>query len=422
LPAHFVRGSLEQFQPSAADDEFGAEFEKAAPHRGPKPRAATCDEDPLADEQIFFEHCFIPPRVFQRRHNPNPIVGPLQIRQEALIFELDPIVRTPGVSMKAILCSQFCQPDDLVLADVADPVAEPGQAVIAIKAAALNFFDILMIQGKYQIKPPFPFSPAAEVAGIIESVGAGVTGLKVGDRVVASCGHNGAREKIALPAVSIVKIPDNLDFDRAAGIIIIYGTALHALEDRASPKPGETLAVLGAAGGTGLAACELGRLMGLKVIACASSEEKLEFAKAHGAELTLNYAKEDLKEGLRRLTGGKGVDIIFDPVGGTYAEAALRAIAWEGRFLVIGFAAGDIPKMPLNLALLKGCDIRGVFWGNWARLNPENNRANLEKLVRWTAEGKLSSHVDRTFPLAQTADALKVLAGRKAMGKVVLHP
>jgi NADPH2:quinone reductase len=246
--------------------------------------------------------------------------------------------------MKAILCSQYCQPDDLVLADVPDPVAEPGQAVIAIKAAALNFFDILMIQGKYQIKPPFPFSPAAEVAGVIESVGAGVTDLKVGDRVVASCGHNGAREKIALPANTIVKIPDNLDFDRAAGIIIIYGTALHALEDRASPKPGETLAVLGAAGGTGLAACELGKLMGLKVIACASSDEKLEFAKAHGAELTLNYSKEDLKEGLRRLTGGKGVDIIFDPVGGTYAEAALRSIAWEGRFLVIGFAAGDIRR------------------------------------------------------------------------------
>jgi NADPH:quinone reductase len=324
--------------------------------------------------------------------------------------------------MKAILCSQFCQPDDLVLADVPDPVAEAGQAVIAIKSAALNFFDILMIQGKYQIKPPFPFSPAAEVAGVIESIGTGVTGVKVGDRVIASCGHNGAREKIALPADSLVKIPDSLDFDRAAGIIIIYDTALHALEDRAQLKPGETMAVLGAAGGTGLAACELGKLMGAKVIACASSEEKLEFAKAHGAELTLNYAKEDLKEGLRRLTDGKGVDVIFDPVGGTYAEASLRSIAWQGRFLVIGFAAGDIPKMPLNLALLKSCDIRGVFWGQWARLNPAKNHANLEKLVKWTAEGKLSSHVDRTFPLAQTADALKVLAGRKAMGKVILHP
>jgi NADPH:quinone reductase len=313
--------------------------------------------------------------------------------------------------MKAVLCSQYCGPDDLVLTEVPDPVAGPGEAVIAIKSAALNFFDLLMIQGRYQVKPPFPFSPAAEVAGVIESLGSGVTTLRVGDRVMASCGHNGAREKIALPANSIIKIPDNLDFARAAGIIIIYGTALHA-----------TMAVLGAAGGTGLAACELGKLMGLKVIACASSQEKLDFAKAHGAELGLNYASEDLKEGLRRLTDGKGVDIIFDPVGGSYAEAALRAIAWEGRFLIIGFAAGDIPKMPLNLALLKGCDIRGVFWGNWARLNPAKNRANLEKLVKWTAEGKISSHVDRTFPLAQTADALKVLAGRKAMGKVILHP
>lgn len=324
--------------------------------------------------------------------------------------------------MKAILCSQYCGPDDLVLADIPDPVAGPGEAVIAIKAAALNFFDLLMIQGKYQIKPPFPFSPSAEVAGVIESVGAGVTDLKVGDRVMASCGHNGAREKIALPASAIIKIPDNLDFDRAAGITIIYGTTLHALEDRASPKPGETLAVLGAAGGTGLAACEIGKLLGLKVIACASSDEKLAFAKQHGAELTLNYSKEDLKEGLKKLTGGKGVDIVYDPVGGSYSEAALRAIAWEGRFLVIGFAAGEIPKMPLNLALLKGCDIRGVFWGAWTKINPAKNRANLERLAKWTAEGKLSSHVDRTFPLAQTADALKVLAGRQAMGKVILHP
>ncbi|SFL37862.1 NADPH2:quinone reductase [Bradyrhizobium sp. NFR13] len=324
--------------------------------------------------------------------------------------------------MKAILCSQFCEPDDLVFADIDDPVAGDGQVVIAIKAAALNFFDILMIQGKYQVKPPFPFSPAAEVAGVVESIGSGVTGLKVGDRVVASVGHNGAREKIAVPAASAVKIPDNLDFDRAAGVIITYGTALHALEDRASPKPGETLAVLGAAGGTGLAACELGKLLGLKVIACASSDEKLEFARKHGADIGLNYATEDLKEGLKKLTDGKGVDIIFDPVGGKFAEAALRAIAWEGRFLVIGFAAGDIPKMPLNLALLKGCDIRGVFWGAWVRQNPEKNRANLEKLVKWAAEGKISSHVDRTFPLAKTADALKVLAGRHAMGKVILHP
>ncbi len=324
--------------------------------------------------------------------------------------------------MKAVLCSQFCGPDDLVLSDIADPVAGPGEAVIAIKAAALNFFDLLMIQGKYQVKPPFPFSPAAEIAGVIESVGAGVTDLKVGDRVAASIGHNGARQKVAAPATSIVKIPDNLDFDRAAGVIVIYGTAYHALADRADPKPGETLAVFGAAGGTGLAACELGKLLGLKVIACASSDEKLDFAKRHGADMTLNYAKEDLREGLKRLGGEKGIDIVFDPVGGDFAEIGVRSLAWKGRFLVIGFAGGQIPKIPLNLALLKGCDIRGVFWGAYMKRDPKHGRAALEKLMQWAAEGKISSHVDRTFPLAKTTDALKVLAERKAMGKVILHP
>jgi NADPH2:quinone reductase len=324
--------------------------------------------------------------------------------------------------MKAVLCSQFCGPDDLVLTDIPDPVAGPGEAVIAIKSAALNFFDLLMIQGKYQVKPPFPFSPAAEIAGVIESVGAGVTDLKPGDRVAASIGHNGAREKVAVATSQIVKIPDNLDFDRAAGVIVIYGTALHALQDRADPKPGETLAVFGAAGGTGLAACELGKVLGLKVIACASSDEKLAFAKQHGAELTINYAKEDLKEALKRIGGDKGIDIVFDPVGGSFAEAGVRALAWKGRFLVIGFAGGEIPKIPLNLALLKGCDIRGVFWGAYMKRDPKDGRANLEKLMQWAADGKISSHVDRTFPLAQTTDALKVLAGRQAMGKVILNP
>ena len=324
--------------------------------------------------------------------------------------------------MKAVLCSQFCGPDDLVLSDIADPVAGPGEAVINIKAAALNFFDLLMIQGKYQVKPPFPFSPAAEIAGVIESIGAGVTDLKIGDRVAASIGHNGARQKVAAPATSIVKIPDNLDFDRAAGVIVIYGTAFHALADRADPKPGETLAVFGAAGGTGLAACELGKLLGLKVIACASSDEKLDFAKKHGADMTLNYAKEDLREGLKRLGGERGIDIVFDPVGGDFAEVGVRSLAWKGRFLVIGFAGGQIPKIPLNLALLKGCDIRGVFWGAYMKRDPKHGRAALEKLMQWAAEGKISSHVDRTFPLAKTTDALKVLAERKAMGKVILHP
>ena len=322
--------------------------------------------------------------------------------------------------MKAILCSQYCGPDDLVLADIPDPVAGPGEAVIAIKAAALNFFDLLMIQGKYQIKPPFPFSPSAEVAGVIESVGAGVTDLKVGDRVMASCGHNGAREKIAMPAADIIRIPDNLDFDRAAGITIIYGTTLHALEDRAGAKPGETMAVLGAAGGTGLAACELGKLMGLKVIACASSDEKLAFAKRHGAELTLNYSKEDLKDGLKKLTGGKGVDIVFDPVGGSFSEAALRAVAWEGRFLVIGFAAGDIPKIPLNLTLLKGCDIRGVFWGAFTVREPEKNIANINELFELWQAGKINPLISETYTLETAPDAIAKLENRSAVGKLVV--
>lgn len=324
--------------------------------------------------------------------------------------------------MKAILCSQWCEPDDLVLGDLPDPVAGPGEVVIAIKSAALNFFDILMIQGKYQTKPPFPFSPAAEIAGVVESVGAGVTGFKPGDRVISSVGYNGAREKVAAPAGATLKIPDSLDYDRAAGLIVIYATALHALQDRADPKPGETLVVLGAAGGTGLAAIEIGKLLGLRVVACASSDEKLQFCKDHGADVLFNYAKDDLKDGLKKIGGVKGIDIVFDPVGGDFTEPALRALGWEGRLLVIGFASGPIPRIPLNLALLKSCDIRGVFWGAFNKAFPEQSNANFAKIIQWAAEGRISSHVHATFPLAKTAEALKVLSSRQAMGKVILHP
>jgi NADPH2:quinone reductase len=324
--------------------------------------------------------------------------------------------------MKAIICSQWCEPDDLVLGDLPDPVAGPGEVVIAIKSAALNFFDILMVQGKYQTRPPFPFSPAAEIAGVIESVGAGVTDFKAGDRVISSVGYNGAREKVAAKATDTLKIPDSLDYDRAAGLIIIYATALHALQDRADPKPGETMVVLGAAGGTGLAAIEVGKLLGLRVVACASSDDKLQFCKRYGADVLFNYAKEDLKEGLKKIGGAKGIDIVFDPVGGDFSEAALRALGWEGRLLVIGFASGPIPRIPLNLALLKSCDIRGVFWGGFNKAFPDRSRANLEKIVQWAAEGKISSHVHATFPLAKTPEALKVLSSRQAMGKVILHP
>ena len=324
--------------------------------------------------------------------------------------------------MKAILCTHFGGPDELEFSDLPDPSPGSGEVVVAVKSAALNFFDTLIIAGKYQLKPPFPFSPASEFAGVIESVGAGVSGLKAGDRVLGYGGFGAAREKVVLPAQRVVKIPDSLDFDRAAGITVIYGTTLHALKDRAHLKSGETLAVLGASGGTGLAAIEIGKLMGARVIACASSDDKLAFCKERGADDTINYASEDLKEALRRVTGGKGVDVIYDPVGGSYAEAALRSIAWQGRFLVIGFAAGEIPKIPLNLALLKGCDIVGVFWGAFIERNPQGHQANMAELVRWADAGKISAHVHATYPLAETPAAIKAIADRKVMGKVILHP
>jgi NADPH:quinone reductase len=324
--------------------------------------------------------------------------------------------------MKAILCTHFGGPDELELADLPDPTPGPGEVVVAVRSAALNFFDTLIIAGKYQFRPPFPFSPASEFAGVVESVGAGVTSVAVRDRVLGYGGHGAAREKIAISAQRVVRIPAALDFDRAAGLTVIYGTTLHALKDRAHLKSGETLAVLGASGGTGLAAIELGKLMGARVIACASSDDKLAFCKARGADDGINYAKDDLKEALRRLTGGKGADVIYDPVGGPYAEPALRSIAWQGRFLVIGFAAGEIPKIPLNLALLKGCDIVGVFWGAFIERDPAGHQANMAELVRWAADGKLSAHVHATYPLADTPTALKAIADRSVMGKVILRP
>ncbi len=324
--------------------------------------------------------------------------------------------------MKAVLCTHFGGPGDLEFKDLPDPAPGSGEVVVAVKAAALNFFDTLLIAGKYQVKPPFPFSPAAEFAGIVESIGAGVTGLAPGDRVLGYGGFGAAREKIALSAQRVVKIPAALDFDRAAGLTVIYGTTLHALKDRARLKSGETLAVLGASGGTGLAAVEIGKLMGARVIACASSDDKLAFARERGADDGINYASEDLKDALRRVSGGKGVDVIYDPVGGPYAESALRAIAWQGRFLVIGFAAGEIPKIPLNLALLKGCDIVGVFWGAFIERDPKAHQANMDELVRWASEGKISAHVHGVYPLGETPQALQAIADRKVMGKVILRP
>jgi NADPH2:quinone reductase len=324
--------------------------------------------------------------------------------------------------MKAVLCTHHCKPDELEISDLPDPVAAEGQAVVRVRAAALNFFDTLIIAGKYQTKPAFPFSPAAEFAGEVESVGPGVTAVRPGDRVAGNIGHGAARERIAVAADRLVPLPDGLAFERAAGVIVTYGTSLYALQDRAGLHAGETLAVLGAAGGVGLAAIEIGKLMGARVIACASSADKLAFTRQHGADVGVNYAEEDLKDALRRVTDGRGPDVIYDPVGGPLAEAALRAIAWGGRFLVVGFAAGEIPKLPLNLVLLKSCDVRGVFWGAWTERDPAGNRANLARIMAWCAQGKLSAHVHATFPLERIAEAMQALSDRKAMGKVILKP
>lgn len=324
--------------------------------------------------------------------------------------------------MKAVLCTRFGTPDELEFADIAPPQAASGEAVVRVKAAALNFFDTLIIAGKYQQKPPFPFSPVAEFAGTVESIGSGVTEVTPGDRVMTFMGWGAAREAVAVPARQLVKLPEKLDFEHAAGLCITYGTSLYALRERAQLKSGETLAVLGASGGVGIAAVELGKLIGARVIACASSDEKLAFARDHGADETVNYAREDLRDALKRLGGEHGIDVVYDPVGGPYAEPAVRSLAWQGRYLVVGFTAGEIPKLPLNLVLLKGCDIRGVFWGSWSKREPQAQHALLADVARWTAEGKLSAHVHAVYPLAEIAAAMKLISHRKVMGKIVLKP
>ena len=324
--------------------------------------------------------------------------------------------------MKAILCTHFGTPDELELAEIPEPVAAPGEAVVRVAAAALNFFDTLIIAGKYQFKPPFPFSPAAEFAGVVESVGLGVDELAPGDRVMGYMGWGAAREKVAVAAQQLVKLPAGLEFERAAGLTVTYGTTLYALRERATLKPGETLLVLGASGGAGLAAIELGKMMGARVIAGASSGEKLAFARDHGADETLNYGTEDLRAALKRLGGEHGIDVVYDPVGGPCAEPAVRSLAWQGRYLVIGFAAGEIPKIPLNLVLLRGSDIRGVYWGSWTKREPLKQRALMADVARRCVEGKLSAHVHAVYPLADIAAALNLIAARKVMGKIVLRP
>ena len=322
--------------------------------------------------------------------------------------------------MKAVLCKEYGPPESLVIEDIASPTAGRGQVVVSVKACGVNFPDTLIIQGKYQFKPAMPFSPGSEVSGIVKEVGEGVDTVQVSDHVIAFTGWGGFAEEVVTEASKLITLPGDIDFVTAAAFTLVYGTAHHALKDRAQIKAGETLLVLGAAGGVGLASVELGKVMGARVIAAASSAEKLAVCKQHGADELINYTTEDLRERIKALTGGNGVDVIIDPLGGAYSEPALRSIAWKGRFLVIGFATGDIPRIPLNLALLKGCSIVGVFWGSFTEREPEHNQENLHELLSWLAQGKLKPHISATYPLEGAAQALNDVLNRKVKGKAVL--
>lgn len=322
--------------------------------------------------------------------------------------------------MKALLCKQFGPPEDLVIEDVPPPQPGPGQVAVRVKAAALNFPDTLIVQGKYQYKPPFPFSPGSELAGVVARVGEGVTRVRPGDRVAGFSIWGAFAEEALLDADRLMRLPEAMDFTTGAAFVLSYGTVLYALQDRARLQPGETLLVLGAAGGVGTAAIEVGRALGARVIACASSAEKLALCRRLGAEATIDYRTEDLRGRVKALTDDAGPDVIFDPVGGALSEPALRSIGWNGRFLVMGFAAGEIPRIPLNLALLKNCAIIGVFWGEFTRREAHANQANLHRLAQWHRLGKLAPVITETVPLAGAARALARMARREITGKVVV--
>lgn len=324
--------------------------------------------------------------------------------------------------MKAILCKSWGLPETLVVEELPDVVPGAGQVAIDVQAAGVNFPDVLIIQGKYQFKPELPFTPGSELAGVVRAIGEGVTHLKTGDKVLAFVSQGAFAQQIAVPAAMVMPMPPGLDFDTAAAVTLTYGTSHHAVVDRAQLKAGETMLVLGAAGGVGLAAIEIGKALGARVIAAASTDEKLEVCKAHGADATINYTTEDLREAVKAATGGKGPDVIYDPVGGVYAEPAFRSIAWRGRYLVIGFANGEIPKLPLNLPLLKGASLVGVFWGEFAKREPKANQAAMRELMGWMAEGKIKPHISGRYALADTAQALNDMAARKVTGKVVIQP
>jgi NADPH2:quinone reductase len=324
--------------------------------------------------------------------------------------------------MRVAQFSEFGGPQALRLQEVAAPAPGPDDVLIEVTAVGLNFFDTLLLRNKYQMSPPLPFSPGAEIAGTVEALGANVTDLRTGQSVAAFIGGNGCREKVVTKAKNVVLIPDGVSDEVAAGITITYGTALHGLQDRAGLQAGETVAILGAAGGAGVAAIEIAKLMRARVIAVASSGDKLAFARQHGADEGINYESEDLKTRLKQLTAPKGIDVLYDPVGGAYAEPSLRAMAWEGRYLVLGFASGTIPRIPLNLVMLKGCAIIGVYWTAFVERYPEKHRANMLKLLTWCAEGKITPHIHSRFALIETATELSLIEGRKVTGKVIVNP
>lgn len=324
--------------------------------------------------------------------------------------------------MRAVRQHELVGPSGLRVDDLPDPTPGAGEVLVSVRAAGVNFPDVLLSRGKYQFKPEPPFVPGGEVAGVVASVGDGVTRLRPGDRVAATMIHGAFAEKVVVHEAATVKLPDAVSFETGAATLLTYATTIHALVDRASLRAGETLLVLGAAGGVGTAAVELGKALGAKVIAAASSPEKIAFCKEHGADEGIVYTREDLKERAKALTGGAGADVVYDPVGGPYTEQALRAIAWEGRLLVVGFAAGEIPKIPMNLVLLKGCQIVGVFWGSFVMRTPERNLENARRVLEWVSEGTLRPHVDEVLPFSRAAEALERLEQRKVKGKIVLVP
>jgi len=322
--------------------------------------------------------------------------------------------------MRAVLCRELGPPETLELADLPAPAPGPGEALVEVHGCGVNFPDTLIIEGRYQFKPELPFSPGSEVAGTVTALGEGADGVAVGDRVMGMLGWGGFAEQVVAPAAGLVRVPDGMDLVTAAGFTLVYATSYHALVDRGRLQAGETLLVLGAAGGVGLAAVQLGEALGARVIAAASTDEKLALCREHGAAETVNYATEDLRARLKELTGGAGADVVYDPVGGALSEPALRSIAWRGRFLVVGFAAGDIPRIALNLTLLKGCEIVGVFFGAFAERQPEDAARNAAALNALWSAGRIRPVVSATYPLEDAARALEDIAARKVTGKVVV--